>query len=136
LDHHITNLGADQAIVYNKVLLNKGAAYNVYNGVFTAPKSGVYIFSWSSAARKIGAIFDIWVSLVVNASTQTTAVAESRDAVYDHQGSSTVIIHVNKGDIVWTKRLSGGGAEIHSEPERRVSSFTGALIFEDDVPIC
>ncbi|XP_060568793.1 complement C1q-like protein 4 [Ruditapes philippinarum] len=84
LDHRITNLGADQAIVYNKVLLNQGAAYNVYNGVFTAPKSGVYIFSWSSDARKIGATFDIWVSLVVNASTQTTVVAESRDAVYDH----------------------------------------------------
>jgi hypothetical protein len=126
----VTNLGVNQAIVYNKVLLNKGAAYNVYNGMFTAPKSGIYIFSWSSAARKIGATFDIWISLVVNASTQTTAVAESRDALYDHQGSSTAIIHVNKGDVVWTKRR--GGAEIHSEPERRVSSFTGALLFADD----
>ncbi|XP_045194302.2 complement C1q-like protein 4 [Mercenaria mercenaria] len=131
LDHHMTHLGDNQAIVYNKILLNAGEAYNIHNGMFTAPISGVYIFSWSCTARRTGSSFDIWVTLVVNSATQTTAVAESQSTYYDHQGSSTVIIHVNKGDIVWTKRLSSGGAEIHSETERRVSSFTGALLSSD-----
>ncbi|XP_060605106.1 uncharacterized protein LOC132757737 isoform X2 [Ruditapes philippinarum] len=44
LDHEVRNSGIDQTVVFNKVLLNDGNAYNVHTGVFTVPKEGVYMF--------------------------------------------------------------------------------------------
>ena len=33
-------------VVYNKVLVNVGNAYNPKTGEFTCPRGGVYIFTW------------------------------------------------------------------------------------------
>ena len=131
LDHRTVSLGKDQAIVYNQVLLNKGNAYNKFSGMFTAPASGVYLFSWSAAASGAPglAAYDIWLSLVINDVIQTTAVAESRTDYDDHQGSATAVLHLNQGDIAWIKHLYGTG--VFSGSTHRVTTFTGALLFAD-----
>ena len=46
LDHDLNNLGTDQVLPFNKVLLNDGQGYNNYTGTFVAPVSGVYSFTY------------------------------------------------------------------------------------------
>ena len=40
----MSNLGAGQTIVFDKVITNFGDAYDKITGIFTAPKKGIYIF--------------------------------------------------------------------------------------------
>lgn len=35
-------------IVYDGLILNYGNAYNPHHGIFTAPSTGLYIFTWTS----------------------------------------------------------------------------------------
>ena len=40
----LTNLGAGQTIIYDKVITNVGNGYDNRTGIFTSPKKGVYVF--------------------------------------------------------------------------------------------
>ena len=37
----------DRTIVFDNVLTNVGDGYNEFSGLFTAPSSGVYFFTWT-----------------------------------------------------------------------------------------
>ncbi|XP_045211142.2 uncharacterized protein LOC123562575 [Mercenaria mercenaria] len=131
LDHVIRNLGKDQPIVYNMILLNEAGAYSVNSGIFRAPVAGVYLFSWSATARKLPgeSPHDIWIKLVVNGVHMVGAVAESRSDGDDNQGSNTVVLRLNQGDEVWTAHY--GGTDIYGADNERTTSFTGVLLYMD-----
>ena len=40
----LTNLGAGQTIIYDKVITNVGNCYDTRTGIFTSPRKGVYVF--------------------------------------------------------------------------------------------
>lgn len=44
-DHNLKNLGIDQPIIYNRVLLNEGSAYNEHSGWYWQFDLFVFIFS-------------------------------------------------------------------------------------------
>ncbi|KAH3721492.1 hypothetical protein DPMN_064420 [Dreissena polymorpha] len=50
------HIGLNQNIVFEKVLTNEGGGYHPNHGVFTAPQSGVYVFSSSIMATPGGEI--------------------------------------------------------------------------------
>ncbi|KAL4235193.1 hypothetical protein ACF0H5_006831 [Mactra antiquata] len=129
LDHVVRNLAKNQGIVYNQVLYNRAGGYDSTTGIFTAPTTGIYLFSWSVMARKLGGehAYDIWLKLVVNGDHKLAAVAESRNDADDNQGSSTVILEVNQGDKVWLVHY--GGTDIFGNDNERTSSFVGVLLY-------
>ena len=43
LDHTLSNLQKNQVIVFNRILLNEGEGYDTTSGVFTCPRTGVYL---------------------------------------------------------------------------------------------
>lgn len=131
LSHSLLNLGPEQAIVYDKVILNEGLAYNNATGTFTVPVSGLYLFSWSSVASQAPGsdAYDVWISIIVNTDRLTTAVGDSRGEWEDNQGSNTIILHVNKGDVVFTEHY--GGTTLFADSRHRVTTFSGVLLYAD-----
>nr|CBX41743.1 putative C1q domain containing protein MgC1q94 [Mytilus galloprovincialis] len=59
-----TTLGTNHAVVYNKLLLNKGNAYNAHTGHFTAPVRGLYLLSASIMASPRKQVHCQWSAMV------------------------------------------------------------------------
>ncbi|KAK3577805.1 hypothetical protein CHS0354_024849 [Potamilus streckersoni] len=132
LDHAIHNLGPNQILIFNQILLNEGHAYNKFTGVFSATVGGVYIFAWSVAARDDGTLSapDIWTKLVVNGEHKVSAVAESTQIRDDEMGTNVAILRLDQGDAVWIAHHDlGNTRDIFSSDSLRVVTFSGALLF-------
>ncbi|KAG8005978.1 Complement C1q-like protein 4 [Nibea albiflora] len=107
-------------LIFNRVLTNVGGAYNHKTGIFTAPKKGVYHFSYMTfgySCYTSGAI------LLKNGHLQvSTYEFKGRwDKDISDTTSNSVILDLNVGEavniVLWT------GGKIYS------SVFTGFLIF-------
>ena len=48
LSKHLQNLKHQETLIYDKVLLNEGKAYNQKTGEFTASVGGIYSFNWKT----------------------------------------------------------------------------------------
>ena len=46
LDHTLRNLQKDRTIVFNQVISNEGDGYDQRVGIFTCPKTGLYLVSF------------------------------------------------------------------------------------------
>ena len=46
LDHTLSNIGNDQTIEFNQIILNEGGDYDQRTGVFTCPQSGLYLIAF------------------------------------------------------------------------------------------
>uniref|UniRef100_A0A0B7A6S4 C1q domain-containing protein n=1 Tax=Arion vulgaris TaxID=1028688 RepID=A0A0B7A6S4_9EUPU len=115
-----------ETLKYEKVLTNNGLGYNKEDGVFTAPKKGVYVFSINALSTE-GEKFLINLYRNDNyiVSAYGTGVAAGFGA-----GSNTVVLAINKGDRIYVKAprevfLSGSPDEIYA-------SFTGFIILQKD----
>lgn len=40
-----------ETVIFDKVSLNEGNAYDKTSGIFTAPLNGIYSFTWTTATR-------------------------------------------------------------------------------------
>ena len=95
------------------------------------PKSGIYLFSWTSTSRKVPGehSYDIWNYLKVNGQTIASSVSESDIDTEDQQGSATVVIHCTQGDAVWTSSCCHGH-DIWGNSDK-TTIFTGVLLYAD-----
>jgi len=63
---------------------------------------------------------------------QLSSVAESRGLYDDEQGSATAIVSLATGWRVWVVEEMRGGSSLYGEDIERVTSFTGALLYETE----
>lgn len=47
MTHNLSNLGNLRILVFDAIFINEGNGYNHYVGVFTAPRTGLYVFTWT-----------------------------------------------------------------------------------------
>ncbi|CAG2236651.1 unnamed protein product [Mytilus edulis] len=123
---HIISLGELQEIKYDKVLLNIGSGYDARHGHFTSPVNGVYLLSSSTFKNHLAD--NLYVEMVKNG---VQLVANEAPTTEYNAGSHTVVIQMNKGDMVWvrhykTKTLTN----VYGTPTTPVTSFAGVLLFE------
>ena len=59
-------------------------------------------------------------------------MAESTGINDDEQGSATAIVSLSTGWRVWVVEEMRGGSSLYGEDIERVTSFTGALLYETE----
>uniref|UniRef100_A0A3P8N611 C1q domain-containing protein n=1 Tax=Astatotilapia calliptera TaxID=8154 RepID=A0A3P8N611_ASTCA len=110
----------DQTIIYERVFVNTGNAYNELTGIFTAPVSGVYFFTYfchSGGVRK--------TSLHLYKNNEVIL------HIHDHQsadtadnGGNAVFLQLQQGDRVYV-RLK---ANTHVYRSSTLTNFSGFLV--------
>lgn len=116
---------------FDSTVLNIGGAMNSSSGVFTAPRSGIYSFSFTGVGRyysRDGA--ELMFALVVNGNEVGRAVTRSRDdSFHTHSFHST--LELKTGDLLWTAILTSNNAQFYDETHVRYNHFTGHLLLEN-----
>ncbi|KAL4221766.1 Cerebellin-1 [Mactra antiquata] len=116
LTNQVTNLGANQDIPFDNVMINLGNGYNNNHGTFIAPVSGLYVF---------GVTLHIygertWGYFVVNGN----AIAKIN--IFPVQSSQMVIVRLDQGDDVSVQNYSPGKALMGDG----YSTFCGFLLYQ------
>uniref|UniRef100_K1RAZ6 Caprin-2 n=1 Tax=Magallana gigas TaxID=29159 RepID=K1RAZ6_MAGGI len=99
-----------ETVIFDKVSLNEGNAYDKTSGIFTAPMDGIYSFTWSMLTQK-GKYF---VSDIVrNGHKVASNYSDGRG--HDHGSMSTehANIKMKKGDKVWIRTHRTWGQYAH-----------------------
>ncbi|XP_062597453.1 heavy metal-binding protein HIP-like, partial [Saccostrea cucullata] len=101
------NLANNAVVVFKKVTLNHGNAYDAKTGIFTAPEDGIYSFTWIILTQA-GKMFNTDIVLNSNIIGYNHADGVSGSSSYS-SGSSTAIIKMKKNDKVWIRTHGGDG---------------------------
>ena len=95
-----------QTLVFPHIITNVGGGYNKTNGVFTAPRAGVYVFFCRiTAAINAG---DLYFEFILNGSAKTTNLVYGRSANRYRISSNSIVLQLRHGDRVWIKMSVGG----------------------------
>ncbi|KAH3773628.1 uncharacterized protein LOC127845017 [Dreissena polymorpha] len=115
-----TDIGINQNILFDQVLLNDGGGFHVQHGIFIAPVSDYYLFSTSILKMPIPNTSHF--GLMHNGNVIT--FAHSYENMWD-QGSTTVVLKVEAGDEIWISNRDIAGRAVQGFA---YSSFTGVLL--------
>jgi len=123
LTRHFTGKKTWDKVVYNKVNVNIGGAYN--NGDFICPLDGVYEFIWMSLSHR-GKYAD--TAIFLNGTKKRFNYNYEPTGKTYNLSTTSQIFHLKKGDKVWiatypNHMIFGDGNE-HS-------SFQGKLLHAD-----
>jgi hypothetical protein len=86
--------------VFDDVIYSHGGGYSSSTGIFTAPKSGTYLFTYNIESGSEGMAH---VVLMIDGSLATRALVEKGSY---HNGGNSGIGYVWKGEKVWVKTAS------------------------------
>lgn len=118
------NIGSGSIIAFPVVINNEGGGYNPGTGVFTAPRSGQYVFFVSAQGYGSNTLY---VSIVHNGGAKVMTMSDGGRAGKDFYDSGTNLAALNlqKGDTVWSKCQSGSSFYSEGIP---ITTFSGFLI--------
>ena len=104
---NLQNLGSYAAVVFGKVTLNAGSAYNGNTGIFTAPTDGIYSFTWTILTQA-GYYFNTQIVHNGNIVGYNHADGKSDSAQYE-ASSTTAMIRMKRKDKVWIRTHGNQG---------------------------
>ena len=111
-------------LVFPNVITNVGKGYNPRDGVFTAPRAGVYVFFVNVQSYDAKSIY---VDIVLNGATTVRTMAFSYVGHgYYEAGPNLAVLSLQTGDRVWVKHYSGQGYYTYSDSP--ITTFSGFLI--------
>ena len=112
---------------FDRASVNIGSGFNVNDGIFDAPTTGIYVFSWTVVAQ-LGTYFS--AELIINGAVQGVIESDSDVAGSGngfHPATGLVLAQVNAGNHVFIRYAYENGCNVVSDLKRR-SSFTGWLL--------
>ena len=114
-------------LIFDMTPTDIGNHYNKYSGMFTAPRSGTYVFTWTIYCSVGGYVYE---QLMVNAEVLDSSNCNADGAGWHRSISGTAVAQINQGDIVYvrTHPTSLNKGSILSSSSHR-SSFAGWLLF-------
>ena len=122
----VEHVGLNETIQFDTVLTNIGNGFDNTTGVFTAPVSGIYMFTCSLIDHMEGVhgTAKLHAEIVQNDKVLGRIFAHATDT-YRDQGSQTVFAQVNQGDRIFIRSVDnkdlGLGGELYS-------TFSGYLM--------
>lgn len=87
-------------LVFDVAPTNNGGHYNRYAGMFTAPHSGTYVFTWTSYCESGGYTN---LQLVVNANAVDSSYCNADGASWYRSASATAVVQISQGDVVFVR---------------------------------
>jgi hypothetical protein len=120
LSHHMNSVGVHHILTFDTAITNAGNAYHPISGTFIAPRSDLYVFTWT--IRMHGNAFHA-VELMVNNNAVGHTFLNSGNAI-DGSVLGTVVVHVHQGDDVLVRTTTTNTGWILSDVNSR-SSFAG-----------
>merc|ERR1712048_1469844 len=123
-----SDIGANTALVFDNVLTNDGDAYDNATSQFTAPKSGLYFFSFTvlSANDEDADEYHFWKNGV------DYEVGCFDSGISYSPCTATAILSLNQGDEIGVRAL--WTSDIHGSGSRGLSHFFGYLIQQEPTP--
>ncbi|XP_056006834.1 uncharacterized protein LOC125658535 [Ostrea edulis] len=122
-----TEISKDHTIKFDRIVTNIGNHYNSYSGTFTAPRHGVYAFSWNLYCYAEGYIYS---QIVVNSNAVGAMLTIAEGATNIRTTTGFMVVEVNQGDVVFvrTHPTDNHIGNLYSAPDWR-SSFNGWKLF-------
>ncbi|XP_062576876.1 complement C1q tumor necrosis factor-related protein 3-like [Saccostrea cucullata] len=107
-------------VMFGEVDLNVGGGYNAVKGTFTAPKSGVYVFDWTTMTNnnKIA-----YTSLVLNGKRRAYNHCNNNSHHINMSCSKMAVVRMEAGVKAWIDSFSGA-----SSVYPKYSSFSGYML--------
>ncbi|XP_040891209.1 cerebellin-1-like [Toxotes jaculatrix] len=114
-------------IPYDVITLNQGSGYNPALGLFTAPRSGLYSFSFSvySKVDMAGERMYYKVQLMRNGEVVASTWEDNREDSED-SSSQTVLLSLEQGGQVYVELLSG--RQLCGNVEG-LNTFSGSFVY-------
>jgi hypothetical protein len=122
-----TTLNKNSIVKFDEVSVNEGNHFNSGDGIFVAPLSGTYQFSWTTitTSNKL-AETELRVDNVIK---ETLHIALGSSAG-NLSGRKVVLCKVTKGDHVWIQTSNVHATNFFYVANAAKCSFTGMLIHE------
>ena len=114
-----------QTLVFPHIITNVGGGYNENNGVFTAPRDGVYVFFCRiTAAYNPDSMF---FEFILNGSAKTRTLVFGRSTNPYRTSFDSIVLRLSHGDRVWIKMVTGGNH--YSSGTGGDQTFSGYLLW-------
>ena len=101
-----------ETVIYDKVWLNEGKAYDERTRIFTATVDGIYAFSWTTFSFPEKYFV---TEIVVNGKAMSYSQCDGRGQSGYPNSSNQVNIKMKKGDKVWIRTRRNYGVYAHGE---------------------
>ena len=114
---------SNSTITYDFFPLNRGGDLDQASGVYTCPRSGLYLFSATLVSDDRGDFLyeDFLYSVMRNGEAVVSGVCH-----YYNQGGNVALVECEEGDEVWVETHSD--ITLFGEPGTNYACFTGAQI--------
>jgi len=112
-------------VVFERVVINIGGHYNNIDGIFVAPKTGIYLFAWTVCTS--GANHVVTELMVDN--TMISRAGEDETSGGYHCGSMTAVCRMDKDKHAWIRTTAAGSKNFfYTHSEGPQSSFMGKIV--------
>ncbi len=116
------DLVSTEVLVFDKVYIDEGGNYNVNNGAYVAPVSGVYVFYYNGRRTDTG--FQEWFLLDGTRVGNFYNYHDGGHPSYD----ASILLYVEAGQMVQMEIQSGGSLYGQDGSEGPLTWFYGYLV--------
>ena len=122
------------AIPFELALVNEGNAMNLTSGIFTAPRNGIYFFSFTGLAGFpiSSSVVGLQVGFYLNGNRIATSLVQETNTVGHHSPLTLQLtLNLKDGDEIWVEIFDvTSGVHFHDDSSHR-THFTGFILEEE-----